>query len=90
LIRCSIKVYGKVQGVGFRYYTRAKAKQYDIKGWVRNLSDGSVEADAEGKKEDMDRFISALKRGPIRSSVRDVKVEIMPTFKYYSSFLVTR
>jgi acylphosphatase len=90
LYSCNIKVSGKVQCVGFRNYTKRKANQLNIKGWVRNLSDGAVEIDAEGQKEELERFITALKKGPLRSRVLEVRVEMTTTIKNYSSFTVKR
>ncbi|RLF60052.1 MAG: acylphosphatase, partial [Thermoplasmata archaeon] len=49
--RVHVYISGKVQGVFFREYTRRKAKNLGIKGWVRNLPDGRVEAIFEGEKE---------------------------------------
>lgn len=74
-MRCHIKVYGNVQGVGFRYYTQQKAKEYRIKGWVRNLPDGTVEAQAEGRKDVLERFVQALKKGSPASRVSKVDVK---------------
>jgi acylphosphatase len=90
LYRCKIKVSGKVQGVGYRNYTKRKAKQFNINGWVSNLSDGAVEIDAEGQKEELESFVTALKKGPIRSRVMEVRVDMIPTIKSYSSFTVKR
>lgn len=49
-IRKHIYFYGRVQGVGFRYYAVQKANQLGLTGWVRNLSDGSVEMEVEGQE----------------------------------------
>lgn len=61
--RLFIKVYGKVQGVGFRYYTQQKAQQLGLKGWVRNEMDGSVEIEAEGDEMPLSELISFIKKG---------------------------
>lgn len=53
---------GRVQGVGFRYATHALAAQADVRGYVRNLPDGSVELMAEGDTDEVDRFLSAVHR----------------------------
>lgn len=52
--------YGNVQGVGFRYTACCTARNYDISGWVKNLDDGSVEMEAEGRPIDIDYLISSL------------------------------
>ncbi|MCM1282738.1 MAG: acylphosphatase [Muribaculaceae bacterium] len=59
-IRRHIVFYGRVQGVGFRYYSVNKARQLDLTGWVRNLSDGTVEMEVQGRGEDIDQLILFL------------------------------
>ena len=56
-------ISGRVQGVGFRYFSQETARQYGIKGWVRNLNDGTVELHVEGTNEDIESFQKALKDG---------------------------
>lgn len=51
---------GHVQGVGFRYTTLQVAKEFDVLGYVRNLSDGRVQLEAEGIKGEVTRFIDAV------------------------------
>jgi acylphosphatase len=57
-------ISGRVQGVGFRYFTEAVAAREGVHGWVRNLPDGRVEAAAEGDAEALERFERALRHGP--------------------------
>lgn len=59
-IRKHIYFYGRVQGVGFRYYAVQKANQLGLTGWVRNLSDGSVEMEVEGQELLIDQLIIFL------------------------------
>ena len=54
---------GRVQGVGFRFYTENAAAREGIAGWVRNLPSGDVEIAAEGEAESMNRFESAIRHG---------------------------
>ena len=68
-------ISGRVQGVGFRYFTEAAAVREGIHGWVRNLPDGRVEAVAEGEASAVDRFESRLRHGPPGARVEDVEVE---------------
>lgn len=68
-------VSGRVQGVGFRYFTADAARREGMAGMVRNLADGRVEAVAEGESESMTRFERALRQGPSRSRVESVQVE---------------
>ncbi|MBC1354209.1 acylphosphatase [Listeria welshimeri] len=59
-----LRVTGFVQGVGFRYTTKHVAYKYDISGTVKNLDDGSVEIHAIAEKENLNKFIDAIKKGP--------------------------
>lgn len=60
MIRKHIFFFGRVQGVGFRYHAVYKARQLGLAGWVRNLDDGSVEMEAQGSVEDIERLIQHL------------------------------
>ena len=60
----NIRVIGRVQGVGFRYSARSVARYYNIRGFVRNESDGSVYLKAEGSEENTKEFIDWCKTGP--------------------------
>ncbi|UQS83376.1 acylphosphatase [Bombilactobacillus thymidiniphilus] len=83
LIHVSIDVYGRVQGVGFRYTTFTYAQQFSIVGSVQNLSDGSVHIEAQGQHADLNEFISAIKHGPNRfARVDDVKIKSQPLADY--------
>ena len=71
-----IWVHGLVQGAGFRYSTQAQARQLDVKGYARNLSDGSVEVLAWGEEAQVTALIDWLKAGGPRSArVEQVLVE---------------
>ena len=59
-----VRVTGVVQGVGFRWFVREKARRLGLAGWVRNLSDGSVEVVAEGDQGQLDLLLGELKKGP--------------------------
>lgn len=62
-VRKHIIFHGTVQGVGFRYTAYYAAQRVGVTGWVRNLYDGTVEAEAEGTQADIDMMIAAIKRG---------------------------
>lgn len=68
-------VHGRVQGVFFRDSTRKKACEFNITGWVRNLSNGCVEVFACGTNENLIAFEKWLWQGPAAASVQDVKTE---------------
>ena len=59
-IRKHIIFYGRVQGVGFRYYAVNKANQLGLTGWVRNLPDGTVEMEVQGNEPSIDELIIFL------------------------------
>jgi len=59
--RVHIRLQGIVQGVGMRYYIQNHARRIGIRGYVRNLRDGSVEAVAEGRTSQVDLFLKAIK-----------------------------
>lgn len=68
-------VAGRVQGVGFRYFTDAAARREGVDGWVRNMADGSVEVVIEGDLESVDRVEAAVRRGPSSARVERFDVE---------------
>lgn len=74
-VEAHVLISGRVQGVWFRANIREKARWLNVKGWVRNLPDGRVEAVFQGEKERVDEMISWCHRGPPLAKVEDVKVE---------------
>ena len=68
-------VSGQVQGVGYRYFAVRVARELGLKGWVRNLSDGRVEAYAAGPARLLEDFEARLRKGPMSGEVRGVEVE---------------
>ncbi|MBU3926440.1 MAG: acylphosphatase, partial [Bacteroidetes bacterium] len=52
-----LTIFGKVQGVGFRFYTQRKAQELNLTGWVKNQRDGTVYVEAEGENQAVDTFI---------------------------------
>ena len=79
MIRKHVTIHGEVQGVGFRYHTRATANRLGVSGSVRNLTDGAVEAEIEADEPTIARMLAWLHEGPTWSDVRSVDVtEIEP------------
>ena len=70
-------IAGRVQGVGFRFFTEAAAVREGIRGWVRNVPDGRVEISAEGDADALDRFERSLRHGPPHARVERVEVDDM-------------
>ncbi|HEX4130985.1 MAG TPA: acylphosphatase [Pirellulales bacterium] len=59
--RREVQYFGHVQGVGFRYTARAVAQRFNVTGFVCNLPDGSVRLVAEGRRDELDRFLGAVR-----------------------------
>ena len=81
-----LKVTGRVQGVGFRYYTYDAALDHGIVGWVRNRPDRSVEILAQGPSRQLDAFVDAVRRGPPSSRVDEVLIRPATDKKKLTSF----
>jgi acylphosphatase len=80
MIRQRVIVHGRVQAVGFRYYARAEAQRLGISGWIRNRSDGSVEAEVEGDGASVDAMLSWLDEGPPGADVTTMSTaDLEPT-----------
>ncbi|WP_040981305.1 acylphosphatase [Oceanobacillus jeddahense] len=85
----SAKVQGRVQGVGFRYFTQHTAMSHDIVGWVKNEDDGAVLIEAYGDDDNIDRFLEEIKRGPSRfAKVSEMDVNKLNGEPEYNSFNV--
>ena len=78
---------GHVQGVGFRYTTQDIAKGFDVRGYVRNLSDGRVELLVEGTHHEIARFLAAI-HARMGSFIRDVKSRSMPATGEFAGFSI--
>ena len=87
IIGKTFRVYGKVQNVGFRFYTHKKALSYQIKGFVKNEPNGSVYIEAEGELINMQAFESWCKQGPNWARVHDFKSNEAPIMNY-TKFLI--
>jgi len=70
-----LKVHGRVQGVFYRDWTVATARELGVAGWVRNCSDGTVEAHLEGDDEAVQLMIERMRAGPPRARVERIDQE---------------
>jgi acylphosphatase len=68
-------VSGRVQGVGYRFWAERTARELGLRGWVRNLPDGSVEALATGEADAVARMIEACRQGPRAAAVDALRIE---------------
>jgi acylphosphatase len=74
-VRVSLTVRGKVQGVAFRKQTMRKAEELNVSGWVRNLSDGSVQGCFEGAETNVEALVVWCSIGPERARVDAIESE---------------
>ncbi|MFQ5657362.1 MAG: acylphosphatase [Candidatus Methylomirabilales bacterium] len=82
------RVIGRVQGVGFRYFTERVAEGMGVSGYVMNCSDGSVEVIAEGESETLKELLRLLKEGPRGARVEMVEETWGPYTGRFTSFSV--
>jgi len=74
-VRVITLISGRVQAVGFRYWTEIKARDLGLTGYVKNLSDGRVEAVFEGNEDIVEQMLELLKKGPSLAEVTGLRVE---------------
>lgn len=87
--RAHLLVSGRVQGVFFRDHTRRWASSLGLTGWVRNMSDGRVEASVEGDKDKIEVLVNKLKEGPPMARVDEVEVGWEDYLNEFSEFRIT-
>jgi acylphosphatase len=73
-VRAHVIITGRVQGVSFRAYARDRARAAGVEGWIRNLSDGRVEAVFEGTRPAVQRMVSWCYSGPALAAVEKVEL----------------
>ena len=84
--RLEATVYGRVQGVSFRYYTQREAQQYTLTGWVANKRDGTVKVVAEGAEKELKQLLDFLHRGPTMARVDRIDVDWMEATGEFTQF----
>ncbi len=88
-IRAHVFISGRVQGVFYRASTKNMAEQLGLKGWVRNTSDGRVEAVFEGEETAVKDMISWCHKGPRSAEVSDVTVDYTKFLGEFEEFCIT-
>lgn len=83
-------VKGKVQGVWFRAWTSDLAAEMKLSGWVRNMSDGNVELEASGSRDELDEFLERLHDGPPLARVTEVETQYRESDAHQGAFRVVR
>ena len=81
----NIQIFGRVQGVGFRYSARFAARNFGIKGYVRNMPDGSVYIEAEGQEKNISEFINWCREGTGSAYIEHINIEDaeLKNFKFF-------
>ena len=80
MIRQRVIVHGRVQAVGFRYSARIEAQRLGVAGWIRNRSDGAVEAEIEGDASSVDAMLAWFDEGPPGADVTSISTaDLAPT-----------
>ena len=88
--RLNIFYSGRVQGVGFRYAVKTVAAGFEISGLVRNLPDGRVELTAEGTREELEAFRTAIRNEGLAGFIRDEAVTWGETQNEFRGFEISR
>lgn len=70
-----LRIRGRVQGVGFRYFTLETAQALGVHGWVQNVPTGDVEAVGQGDQASLDAWVDRLRKGPSMARVDDIRLE---------------
>lgn len=81
-------IFGNVHGVGFRKFIKTNGNKLGLVGWVRNLPEGTVEAEVAGDEERVQKLIQLAKKGPFLAEVTQVDVEENEKDFPYSEFLL--
>lgn len=83
-----VRVIGRVQGVGFRYFAQEAALRLGLVGYVMNLREGAVRAYAEGPVEGLEQFLKVLQKGPGGAQVREVRSAWGEATGQFSTFTI--
>ncbi len=84
--RLTATVFGRVQGVGFRWFVRDRADLFGLVGWVRNRADGAVELVAEGPPDALTALLADLREGPRGAVIARVEAVRGPAAGGFSEF----
>jgi acylphosphatase len=88
VVRVSVRIKGRVQGVFFRQATCDKARSLHLTGWVRNRPDGDVEAVFEGPRQAVEKILAWCEQGPDAASVAEVKTRHDIFTGEYATFMI--
>ncbi len=82
----SLRIFGRVQGVGFRFRAEETAKTLGLTGWIKNCPDGAVEALVEGAEADLKNFLAWCYNGSKSAAVEKVAVDWRPAQGKFQDF----
>jgi len=88
IVRQNAVVHGRVQGVFFRHFTAKEAERLGLTGWVRNLDDGSVEAEFQGEEGAVSLMVNWLHQGSPMSQVSRVQTRMCQSVGRETGFMV--
>ncbi len=86
--RAVVYYNGHVQGVGFRYTCRALALEFSVTGYIKNLDDGRVELVAEGEREEIEKFLEAIRQSDLKPFIRNCTVDWQPASTQWKDFYI--
>jgi acylphosphatase len=86
IVRKTIEISGRVQGVGYRYFVWDSAEALGLTGWVRNSPMRTVEIEVQGKDEDVKAFCEKLREGPPLARVKDIQISDLGIMPHESVF----
>jgi len=90
VIARKLVIRGNVQGVGFRYFAQRSAARHQVRGYVKNLEDGRVEAFIQGGEKAVHSFRDDMTAGPNYSKVEGVEEIVVEPSKEFSTFRIER
>jgi acylphosphatase len=86
--RVRILIEGKLQGANFRYHTQQEAQKLGLAGFVRNLSDGRIEIDAQGGDESVDKMLAWCQEGPQSAQLKSILFRYDEPNEHVTGFIV--
>lgn len=89
MVQFEIKITGRVQGVGFRYFVQRRAAEFNIVGWVKNERNGSVLVMVQGDEKDVETFLEHLEIGPSMARVVKIEKSKLPGLEGFTDFRIS-
>jgi acylphosphatase len=90
MIARKLIISGEVQGVGYRFFAQRSAARHQIRGYIKNLPDGRVEALVEGRESAVNAFRLDLAAGPTNSRVGEIEELVIEPTGHYPAFRIER